>query len=100
MARSNAKLRIVTAGEVGVDGPATEKIDTPEAVLADLFAAEAQIARAGDECRRQIEAARIAYGNAHRLMALPRVELLRTRYGPKPAAKAGGDGAASKGERA
>jgi hypothetical protein len=69
MARSRAKLTVV---------------DTPEAVLADLFAQEAQIARAGDECRRQIDAARIAYGHAHRLMALPRVELLRTRFGPQP----------------
>jgi hypothetical protein len=55
----------------------------PETELTFLFAQEAQLARQMADVRADIDAARRRFGETENLLALPRVELLRTRYGPK-----------------
>lgn len=69
-------LKLVSAAPVPV-------VDTPEAQLADLFAAEAELAATSAQLRRQLDHARRRYAEAHDLMALPRMELLRTKFAPK-----------------
>jgi hypothetical protein len=77
MARSNAPLRVVKGADC------YDPRD-PEAELIFLFAQEAQLARQLGATRAAIYAARERYRADAGLMMLPRYELLRERYGPKP----------------
>lgn len=77
MARSTAPLRVVD------DAPAPAPAD-PIDEMTLLFAHEAQLARQLADTRAALERARLRYAAADGSLALPRMELLRTRLGPQP----------------
>jgi hypothetical protein len=56
----------------------------PETELTFLFAQEAHLTAQLLDVSDAIEAARQRYRESESLLALPRMELLRTRFGPKP----------------
>lgn len=80
-ARSTAPLHAVHDGDAYV-------APDPETELAALFTREACLKRQLAEVQRALEGARERFGAAAGLLARPRLELLRTRFGPKPEAKA------------
>jgi hypothetical protein len=55
----------------------------PETELTFLFAQEAHLTAQLLDVSSAIEAARQRYRESENLLVLPRMELLRTRYGPK-----------------
>jgi hypothetical protein len=71
-----------------VTGGNTADVRSPEDMLGFLFAREHQLQRELAEVRRQLAIHRERFAAKHDLMALPRVELLRTRFGPQPETEA------------
>jgi hypothetical protein len=69
-----------------VEGAAVVDVRDPEDMLGFLFAREHQLQRELAEVGRQLSIHRERFAAKHDLMALPRVELLRTRFGPQPGA--------------
>lgn len=67
-----------------VEGARAFDVRTPEDMLGFLFAREDHLQRELADVRRQLAVHRERYASVHDLMALPRIELLRTRYGPQP----------------
>jgi hypothetical protein len=78
---ARAKLQLV-----GDDAPAP---GAPEDDLVVLFAREADLTRQLLDVRAAIYSARQRLRERDRLLMLPRCDLLRTRFGPKPSATPG-----------
>jgi hypothetical protein len=55
----------------------------PKESLTFLFAAEAALERQLGDVRLALQSARESYADAEGALVLPRMELLRTRYGPQ-----------------
>jgi len=68
----------------------------PERELRILFRREQQLEKQRLEVSAGLLSARKAYAAANGLAALPRMELLRTRFAPPPPAPVGVDGPAKK----
>lgn len=76
MAANPAQLRIVTPAQAAPDAPIEDQ-------LALLFAAEAALQAQLVHVRLALQGARERLADADGALILPRMELLRTRYGPQ-----------------
>lgn len=65
--------------------PRFRVVASPEEEFAVLFAREATLLREIADVRAAIDGARARYAEKHDLLANPRTDLLRTRFGPQSA---------------